>query len=176
MEDLVMRQLTAAVAVTAVAVTAAALLTAGCSTGTSDGTGTASQPPSPATLPPDQRTTAALLQVATAFNNNYDDGRYGPAYDRWDARSQAIISRADYVRRHQECPSGPVTAQTEDAEPGGPGGSWIVHYQIDGQQLTDYWFYAQRRWAFDLILSNPDSVTLYRMTAQQYVKAQGCTH
>jgi hypothetical protein len=49
-------------------------------------------------------------------------------------------------------------------------------YEIGGQQLTDYWFYAHRRWGFDLVLSNPDSVSLYRMTAQQYVKAAGCAH
>jgi hypothetical protein len=170
MENLVTHRLIAA------AVTAAALLAAGRSAGTSHGTGTASRPASPAALPPDQRTAAALLTIATAFNDNYDDGRYGPAYDRWDARSQAVISRADYVGRHQECPSGPVTARTEDAAPGGPGGAWLVHYEIGGQQLTDYWFYVRGRWAFDLILSNPDSVSLYRMTAQQYVTAVGCAH
>jgi hypothetical protein len=166
MENLVTHRLIAAAA------TAAALLAAGCSAAASHGAGADSRP----ALPPDQRSAAALLTIAAAFNDNYDDGRYGPAYDRWDARSQAIIGRADYVRRHEECPSGPVTARTEDAAPGGPGGAWIVHYEIGGQQLTDYWFYAHGRWAFDLILSNPGSVSLYRMTAQQYVKALGCAH
>lgn len=159
---------------TLIAVTAAFLLAAGCSAGTSQGAARAAASQAP--LPPDPRTAPALLKIATAFNNNYDNGDYGPAYDRWDARSQAIISRAGYIRRHQECPSGPVTAQTEDAAPGGPGGAWIVHYEIGGQQLTDYWFYVRSWWGFDLVLSNPDSVSLYRMTAQQYVKALGCAH
>jgi hypothetical protein len=35
---------------------------------------------------------------------------------------------------------------------------------IGGQQLTDYWFYVHRRWVFDLVLSNPDAVKLYRMS------------
>jgi hypothetical protein len=51
-----------------------------------------------------------------------------------------------------------------------------VHYQIGGQQLTDYWFYIQHRWVFDLILSNPDAVKLYRMSQSQYVAALGCAH
>jgi hypothetical protein len=157
-----------------VTVAAAALLAAGCSAGTGQAPARAAASQVP--LPADPRTASALLKIAAAFNNNYDNGHYGPAYDRWDARSQAVITRGDYINRHQLCPSGRVTAVTEDAAPGGPGGAWIVHYQIGGQQLTDYWFYAHRRWGFDLILSNPDSASLYRMTAQQYVKALGCAH
>ena len=55
-------------------------------------------------------------------------------------------------------------------------GAWLVHYQIGGQQLADYWFYVQHQWVFDLILSNPDSVRLYRMSQSQYVAALGCAH
>jgi hypothetical protein len=51
-----------------------------------------------------------------------------------------------------------------------------VHYEIGGQQLTDYWFYVHRNWRFDLVLSNPDSVKLYRMTPQHYAAATGCSH
>jgi hypothetical protein len=115
-------------------------------------------------LPPDQRTASALLKIATAFNHDYDTRDYGPVYARWDARSQAIISRAGYIRRHHDCPAAPhVPSQTECANPG-PGGAWLVHYEIGGQQLTDYWFYVHRRWAFDLVRSNPDAVKLYRMS------------
>ena len=52
-------------------------------------------------------------------------------------------------------------SQTESVSRG-PRGAWLVHYQIGGQQLTDYWFYVHRRWVFDLVLSNPDAVKLYR--------------
>lgn len=131
--------------------------------------------PAPSASPRDPHTAAALLQVATTFNNNYDTGRYGAAYDRWDARSQAVITRADYIRRHTDCPSAPQAAHVEDASPG-PGGAWLVDYQIDGVQLRDYWFYQHGRWVFDLILSNPSSVSLYKMTPQQYAAAQGCDH
>lgn len=131
--------------------------------------------PSP-TGPPEPRTAKALLKIATVFNNEYDNGDYGPVYDRWDARSQAIISRADYIQRHVDCPSAThVQAVTESARRG-PHGAWLVDYEISGDQLTDYWFYVHGRWVFDLVLSNPGAVKLYRLSPHQYAVAQGCTH
>jgi hypothetical protein len=123
---------------------------------------------------PDPRTAAALIRIAQVFNNDYDHNNDGPVYDRWDARSQAVISRAEYIRRHAECataPQGP--AHVEDAVPG-PHGAWLVHYEIGGQQLTDYWFYTGRRWVFDLLLSNPDAARLYRLPFAGYATAVGC--
>ena len=155
----------------AAAVAAVALFAAGC---TASGSHPAA---SSASLPPDPHTAAALLKIAAVFNHDYDTGDYAPVYTRWDARSQAIITRADYLRRHKDCPSGSQTlSQTESAAPGGPHGAWLVHYEIGGQQLTDYWFYVHRRWVFDLMLSNPSAVKLYRLSPQQYVAALGCAH
>ena len=132
---------------------------------------------SPAPLPSDPHIASALLKIATVFNHDYDTGNYAPVYARWDASSQAIITRADYIARHKDCPGGsPALSQTESVSLGGPQGAWLVHYQIGGQQLTDYWFYVQRRWVFDLVLSNPDQVRLYRMSQSQYVAALGCAH
>jgi len=51
-----------------------------------------------------------------------------------------------------------------------------VRYEIGGQQLTDYWFYVHLRWVFDLALSNPGAVKLYRLSPQQCVAALGCAH
>jgi hypothetical protein len=147
----------------------AALLAVGCSA-TSTG-----HPATPAvSLPPDPHTASALLKIATVFNRDYDSGNYGPVYTRWDARSQAIITRADYIRRHKDCPGGPQVASVTESAGRGPHGAWLVHYQIGGQQLTDYWFYVHHRWVFDLVLSNPSAVKLYRMSPQQYVTALGC--
>ena len=123
----------------------------------------------------DPHTTSALLKIATTFNNDYDGGVYGPVWDRWDPRSRALIARADYVKRHTECPDSPQSVTVEDASPG-PGGAWIVDYQAGGVQLHDYWFYMNGRWVFDLPLSNPDSVKLYKLTPQQYVAELGCGH
>ena len=152
-------------------VAAVVLLAAGCST--SPGRPAASTPP----LPPDPPSASALLKIATAFNHDYDTGDYGPVYARWDARSQAIITRADYIARHKDCLTvSPVLSQTESVSPSGPHGAWLVHYEIVGQQLTDYLFYIHRRWVFDLVLSNPGAVSLYQMSPQQYVKTLGCAH
>ena len=156
------------------AAAAAVLLAGGCTAGQSHDAAAPGR--SPASLPADPQTATALLKIATAFNNEYGSGDYGPVYARWDARSQAIISEADYIRRHQECPGSPQPpARTETATPGSRG-AWIVRYEIGGQQLTDYWFYVHRRWVFDLVLSNPDAVRLYRLSPQQYVAAVGCSH
>jgi hypothetical protein len=42
--------------------------------------------------------------------------------------------------------------------------------------LADYWFYVHRWWVFDLVLSDPGAVKLYRMSPQQYAAALGCAH
>jgi hypothetical protein len=147
---------------------AALLLIAGCAGGDRQSAA------SPAPQPPDPRTGAALLRIATAFNHDYDRGDYAPVYARWDARSRAIIGQAGYIRRHRECPSPPQPASVTESAGPGPRGAWLVHYEIGGQQLTDYWFYVRRRWVFDLVLSNPDAVRLYRMSPQRYAAAVGC--
>jgi len=151
-------------------------LAAGCSSAPAQDPARAHAAGSATHLPPDPRTAAALLKIATVFNNEYDRGDYGPVYDRWDARSRAVITRAQYIKRHKDCPSAPhATALVESATPG-PHGAWLVDYEIGGQRLTDYWFYVDHRWVFDLVLSNPGSVRLYRMTPQQYAAATGCAH
>jgi hypothetical protein len=118
----------------ATAVTAVVMFATGCSASAGHPAATAGSPS------PDPHTASALLRIATAFNHDYDSGDYGPVYDRWDARSQAIITRADYIQRHEDCPAGSQTlSQTEDVSAGGPDGAWLVHYELGGQQLTDYW-------------------------------------
>jgi hypothetical protein len=148
---------------------AVAILAAGC---TAPGSHPAA---APSTAARDPRTSTSLLRIATVFNNDYDRGVYGPVWDRWDARSQGIIGRADYIRRHTECPDSPKSVRVEGASPG-PGGAWIVDYETGGVQLHDYWFYSRGRWVFDLALSNPDSVKLYKLTPQRYAAELGCGH
>jgi hypothetical protein len=157
-------------ATVAVSAVAGVLVTGGCAAGTATAPAAA-----PASLPPDPQTAPALLAIATAFNHDYDTGDYGPVWDRWDARSQAIISRAEYIRRHEDCRTQQPLSRTESDSPG-PHGAWLVQYEIDGERLTDYWYYVNHRWVFDLVLSNPDAVRLYRMSPAQYVVAVGCAH
>ena len=120
----------------------------------------------------DPRTRAALLQVARRFNQDYSANRVGAVYDRWDTRSRAIITRAQYVLRHRECHTNPGPATMEGATPAGRW--WLVRYSISGVSLTDYWRYENGRWVFDLVRSNPQAVRLYRLPGPQYLAAVGC--
>jgi hypothetical protein len=139
---------------------------------------TATRPAPAATTQPaaDPGTAAALVRIAQVFNTDFGQNNDGPVYDRWDARSQAVISRAEYIRRHAQCATAPqAPAHVESAAPG-PHGAWLVRYEIGGQQFTDDWFYTRGRWGFDLLLSNPAAARLYRLPAAQYAAAVGCTH
>ena len=123
----------------------------------------------------DPPTAAALLRIAQVFNNDYDNGNFGAVYDRWDARSQAIIPRAEYLRRHALCaPATHSVAQVEGATRG-HGGAWLVSYRIDSSSLVDTWFYAGHRWVFDIALSNPGAARNYRLPFARYAAAVGCT-
>lgn len=121
----------------------------------------------------DPRTRSALLGIATRFNANYAANRDRLVYGRWDARSRRLISAADYIRRHAECATAPGPAVVEGAQPA-TGGYWRVDYAISGIQFVDYWRYERGRWVFDLVLSNPSAVKLYRMSFAQYARAVGC--
>lgn len=136
---------------------------------------TRSTSPAPTAPARDPHTAAALLRIAAVFNNDYDGGKYGPVYDRWDPRSKALISRAQYILRHTECPTSPTTARVESAH-AGPDGAWLVRYVADGVQFVDYWYYLNGRWEFDLPLSNPSAVSLYKLPAKEYLTQLGCSH
>lgn len=130
--------------------------------------------PATSTAGPEPKTAHALMAVAQVFNDDYGRGRDGPVYDRWDARSKAVIGRAEYLRRHAECPTAPQQPATVESAAPGPHGTWLVRYRIGDQQFVDHWLYTAGRWQFDLLLSNPDAVRLYRLPGAQYVAAVGC--
>lgn len=116
----------------------------------------------------------ALLRIAAQFNRDYSTNRVGAVYDRWDAQSQSIISRADYIRRHIECPTSPGSAAIEGASPGA-NQYWRVRYSISGIRFVDFWHYVNDLWRFSLPLSNPDAVKLYKLSFVAYAAAVGCT-
>jgi hypothetical protein len=156
----------------ALAAIAVALFAAGCTAGM------AHPAASSAPLPPDAHTASALLKVATVFDHDYDSGDYAPVYARWDARSQAIITRADYIARHKDCPSGsPTLSQTESVSLGGPHGAGLVYYEISRRPAADR-----------LLVLRPPPVGVRPRAEQprrgqalpdiprQYVAALGCAH
>ncbi len=122
----------------------------------------------------DRRTAKVLLQIARVFNNDYQQNKDAAVYQRWDASSRAIISGPEYLRRHEACPNDANVRVNTWEVTRGPGGAWLVHYSIDGQQLTDWWYFVHRRFVFDLARSNPSAVSLYRDSPAQYMKQTGC--
>ncbi len=118
---------------------------------------------------------ARLVQVAQAFDNDYAANRDGAVWDRFDRASQAVIPRADYIRRHRLCPTAPGPATVVGAQPA-PHGWWRVTYRIDQVTLVDLWHRQGGHWRFSLWRSNPGAVHLYRLPLAAYLRAEGCTH
>lgn len=124
----------------------------------------------------DPETETALLRIARTFNNDYQQNKDAAVYARWDAESQAIISQATYVQRHRDCPNTPHVHVDTYGVTHGPDGAWLVHYAISHQQFTDWWYYVNGRFVFDLPKSNPTAVALYKLSPAQYAKKLGCGH
>lgn len=163
----------------AIVVSVIALLNGSCASPTlarpSDTAHAPSGSPARASTATEAKTAATLIRVATTFNNDFGANNDGPVYARWDSRSQAIISGAEFVRRHEQCATAPQAPAHVQTATRGPAGAWLVRYSIGGQEFTDYWYYMRGRWAFDLILSNPQAVKLYRLSGPAYAAAVGCT-
>ncbi len=122
----------------------------------------------------DPRNAHRLLLIARAFNDAFQQNRDAPVYGRWDAASRAVISESAYVQRHRECPNDPHTRVDTWGVSHGPGGAWLVHYALGGQELTDWWYYVGGRFVFDLAKSNPSAVALYRASPTRYLELSGC--
>ncbi len=129
---------------------------------------------SPGALSSDAPSAASLAAIATTFNDDYEANRVGAVYDRFDAASRRVISRAHYVRDHLECPNPPGRATVASVMRAREG-DWIVHYVIGGVGLNDYWHYEGGRWLFSLVKSNPGALALYRLPFGAYARAVGCT-
>lgn len=163
-----LRRAAAAWALAVAALAAAALVLAACGAPTGGAAAAHRRPLR------DPETRPALLRIARRFNDDYATNRDAAVYDRWDAASRAVISRAAFLRRHRDCPDPPEGRVDTWGVTRGPGGAWLVHYSIGGIQFVDYWYYAHGSFVFDLPRSNPGAVALYRSTPAQYAKAVGC--
>jgi len=119
--------------------------------------------------------TTIVLQVrATTLNTDYARNADGPVWDLFDPQSQAVISRADFVDRHQHCPR-PGVAPRITGINSGPNGYEIVNETLSGTVLHDYWHLVGGTWRFNLARSNPSAVALYREPRARYLADLGCT-
>ena len=127
----------------------------------------------PASSASEPNTADQLRKVAITFNNNYSKNSIGPVYDRWDTQSQKIITRNEYIHRHQLCATNPGAAIIGLISKIG-NQYWQVHYSIDQANLIDYWSYINGAWRFSLYKSNPDAVALYKLSLSEYERKVGC--
>jgi hypothetical protein len=116
---------------------------------------------------------AELALVATQFNREYQTNDVGLVWDRFDADSQAVISRARYELWHRECPRTPGVATTLGVNRVSSVW-WVVRYEISEVTLRDYWHQQKGRWRFSLARSNPSAISLYRSSYSVYARAMGC--
>jgi hypothetical protein len=123
--------------------------------------------------PREPATASQLRHVATQFNLDYQRNDDAPVWERFDAASQAVITKARYVRWHQECRTAPGPATILDVSPSSSDW-WVVAYEISGVTLHDYWHQQDGRWRFSLARSNPSAVSLYSSTYSAYAQAMGC--
>lgn len=118
-------------------------------------------------------TASSLLRVATVFEHDYQHNLDGPVWDRFDAASRALITRAQYVRWHRECPTSTGDATLLDATRLARGW-WQVDYEIGAVRLRDYWHQVAGQWRFSLVRSNPVAAALYSSSYADYARANGC--
>ncbi len=125
------------------------------------------------TSPPREPSSARLVQVAQAFDDDYAANHDGAVWDRFDRASRSVISRASYIERHRRCPTAPGHATVLGAQPAARGW-WRVTYRIDQVTLVDLWHRQGGHWRFSLWRSNPGAVQLYRLPLVAYLRAEGC--
>ena len=118
-------------------------------------------------------TASGLVGVARVFEHDYQHNLDGPVWDRFDGPSRALITRAQYVRWHRECPVSSGAATVRDATRLS-GGWWQVDYEIGAVSLRDYWHQVAGRWRFSLVRSNPSAAALYSSSFADFARASGC--
>jgi hypothetical protein len=103
---------------------------------------------SPATtttsLAPSADGVKAAAQVILAYDSG---GQWGTFWDQWDPASQALISRAEYIRRKAACPGAtgsPIKVLSVGAA--SSAGIWTVRGQRGGSQISYQFRYNQGRW------------------------------
>jgi hypothetical protein len=134
-----------------VVVVAVPTLLAGC------GGGAKAKPPAATTTVPSTRpATTTTTQAATAEGlraaalvvlATYAGGNWGAFWDHWDAASQALITRAEYIRRKTACPgiTGSITVVSLRST---STGIWNVVGRRGGSLITYQFRYEKGAWVY----------------------------
>jgi hypothetical protein len=142
----------------------ALLVVAGCSSNQTAEPPIAGGTTAPVTQPQaaEPRTEAAVRRVAQEEVDSFAAGEYGAAWDLWSARGKKAISRPDYERLFELCPS-PVdgvrfTIEKITMAPG--GNSAKVRYSLLATLVSFDFVYEAGRWRF---VPAPEAMREYRI-------------
>jgi hypothetical protein len=104
------------------------------------------------TVPPITTTTQAqtadgLKAAALGVLATYAGGNWGAFWDHWDPASQALITRAEYIRRKTACPGTTGSITLVSLRPGS-NGIWNVHGRRGGSVISYQFRYHKGAWAY----------------------------
>jgi hypothetical protein len=146
------------------------------------GGGAKAKPPAaattvPSTVPAPTTTTQAptaegLRAAALVVLATYAGGNWGAFWDDWDPASQALITRAEYIRRKTACPgvTGSITVVSVQST---PSGIWDVGGRRGGSRITYQFRYSKGAWVY--VVTDATVKAQLQEPYASYVARPGCT-
>jgi hypothetical protein len=164
----------------AIAVLAGTVLLTGCGHGGSHAKAAPTTIPATTTVTASTTTTTTqdpsavgLRAAAQVVLAAYSSGQWGVFWDHWDPASQALITRAEYIRRKTACPRITGVPISISAVQPGANGLWNVVGHGIGSAVTYQFRYSQGTWSY--VITDPaikaDLVEPYA----RYIARPGCT-
>jgi hypothetical protein len=127
----------------------------------------------PVTTTTQTPTVAGLRAAAQVTLAAYAAGDWGSFWDQWDASSQALIPRDEYVRRKTACPGIVGQPITISSVAPAANGIWNVRGRR-GTSATTYQFrYGDGVWSY--VVTDPTVKAQLRESYDKYVARPGCT-
>jgi hypothetical protein len=127
--------------------------------------------PSPATS---QAAAAGGLKAsAQAILTASAAGDWGTFWDHWDAASQALISRDEYLRRKQACPGTTGAPITVVSERPAANGIWTVRGRRGGSMIVYQFRYEHGQWTY--VVTDTAVKAELKGSYEEYVARPGCT-
>jgi hypothetical protein len=131
----------------------------------------------PSTVPPTTTTTQAptatgLRAAALVVLATYSGGNWGAFWDHWDPASQALITRAEYIKRKTACPgvTGSITVVSLKST---ASGIWNVVGRRGGSLITYQFRYDEGAWAY--VVTDATVKAQLQEPFARYVARPGCT-
>jgi hypothetical protein len=127
-------------------------------------------PPTTTTTQP--QTADGLKAAALVVLGTYAGGNWGAFWDHWDPASQALIGRAEYIRRKTACPgiAGSITLVSVKST---STGIWNVQGRRGGSVISYQFRYNNGAW--DYVVTDAAVKAQLKEPYDSYVARPGCT-